>query len=246
MHIHVTYWTLLGSRAFTHASAPQVRAFGETQRFQKKCNDNTDFFVRTIMCQATIGRWLEVRLQAMGGVTLFCTSLAMTVFPGLLDAGLAGLALNYSVEATGTLKGFINNYTELELKMNGIERVKYYTEVTTEAPYDSLDTASQQKQKRGISGGGSSAAAAAAAAAGQQLVVVPSDWPRRGRVEFRGVSARYRKELELVLNDVSFIVEAGQKVGVCGRTGSGKSSMMLTLFRILELDAGTVPTQCMM
>jgi ATP-binding cassette subfamily C (CFTR/MRP) protein 1 len=50
------------------------------------------------------------------------------------------------------------------------------------------------------------------------------------------VCARYRPELDMVLNDVSFDVKPGEKVGVCGRTGSGKSSLMLTLFRILELD----------
>jgi ATP-binding cassette subfamily C (CFTR/MRP) protein 1 len=96
---------LLPLRQETINGLTTVRAFGETERFQDKCHYNTDFFLRTIMCQATIGRWLEVRLQALGGVTLFCTALAISLFPGLLDAGMAGLALNYSVQATGTLRG---------------------------------------------------------------------------------------------------------------------------------------------
>ena len=50
------------------------------------------------MCQATIGRWLSVRLQGLGAITLFWTSLAVTVFPDALDAGLAGLAMNYSMQ----------------------------------------------------------------------------------------------------------------------------------------------------
>ena len=71
-----------------------MRAFGETDRFQDVCGDNVNFFTRTIMCQATIGRWLSVRLQGLGAVTLFWTSLAITLFPDLMDAGLAGLAMN--------------------------------------------------------------------------------------------------------------------------------------------------------
>jgi ABC-type multidrug transport system fused ATPase/permease subunit len=66
------------------------------------------------------------------------------------------------------------------------------------------------------------------------------DWPQRGAVSFRGVAVRYRPELELVLRGVSFEVAGGSRVGVCGRTGSGKSSLMLALFRIVELESGSI------
>ena len=57
-------------------------------------------------------------------------------------------------------------------------------------------------------------------------------------IEFKNVSAKYREGLPLVLKDLSFSIEAGQKVGIVGRTGAGKSSVTLTLFRIIELDQG--------
>eukprot|EP01052_Picozoa_sp_SAG31_P002044 SAG31_NODE_68_length_28153_cov_23.647717_26_plen_451_part_00 len=199
-----------------------MRAFDETASFADTCGNNVNYFTRVIMCQATIGRWLSVRLQGLGAVTLFLTSLTVTIFPDFLDAGLAGLAMNYSMQATGTLQGFISSFTELELKMNGIERVKYYTDkIATEKPYERNDTAKLDDPSRKIS-------------------VAPASWPSRGEVVFDRVCARYRKELDLVLNQVSFSVSSGQKVGVCGRTGSGKSSMMLTLFRVLELAEGTI------
>jgi ABC-type multidrug transport system fused ATPase/permease subunit len=119
--------------------------------------------------------------------------------------------------ATGTLQGFIESFTELELKMNGIERVKYYTEVATEKPYEKDAKAKLDDAAR-------------------KIVEAPRSWPQFGAVVFDRVCARYRPELDMVLNDVSFDVKPGEKVGVCGRTGSGKSSLMLTLFRILELD----------
>jgi ABC-type branched-subunit amino acid transport system ATPase component len=67
-----------------------------------------------------------------------------------------------------------------------------------------------------------------------------AEWPQRGAISFRGVTARYRPELDPVLRSVSFEVAGGQRIGVCGRTGSGKSSLMLALFRIIELEEGRV------
>ena len=67
--------------------------------------------------------------------------------------------------------------------------------------------------------------------------------PSRGRAPARlsSVAAPHdRAELPLVLTDVSFVVEARQKIGVCGRTGSGKSTLMQLLFRIIELDSGSI------
>jgi ABC-type multidrug transport system fused ATPase/permease subunit len=67
-------------------------------------------------------------------------------------------------------------------------------------------------------------------------VDVPESWPSDGCVEFDGVSFQYRPDLPLVLRDVSFSVEKGEKIGVCGRTGAGKSSLSFVLFRLVELD----------
>ncbi|KAG0033036.1 hypothetical protein BGZ82_006270 [Podila clonocystis] len=65
-------------------------------------------------------------------------------------------------------------------------------------------------------------------------VPVPSGWPAQGKVVFRNYSARYREGLELVLKNVSFEVQPSEKVGIVGRTGAGKSSLTLALFRMIE------------
>lgn len=67
-----------------------------------------------------------------------------------------------------------------------------------------------------------------------------ADWPKFGKIEFKRVKVRYREGLDLVLKGVSFEAEACQKVGIVGRTGSGKSTMILCLLRILELDKGSI------
>ena len=62
----------------------------------------------------------------------------------------------------------------------------------------------------------------------------------RGQIEFRNVSVRYRREFGDVLKGVSFTVRGGEKVGVVGRTGSGKSTLFLALLRVVEAHAGTI------
>ena len=64
-------------------------------------------------------------------------------------------------------------------------------------------------------------------------------WPKEGKVEFREVVARYRKDLPPVLKGLSFDIKPMEKVGLVGRTGAGKSSLFLTLFRIVEVDDGS-------
>ncbi|EPS42274.1 hypothetical protein H072_3753 [Dactylellina haptotyla CBS 200.50] len=68
----------------------------------------------------------------------------------------------------------------------------------------------------------------------------PQDWPSEGAVSFQKYSTRYRADLDLVLKEVSFDVKPCEKVGIVGRTGAGKSSLALALFRALEAEAGSI------
>jgi len=70
--------------------------------------------------------------------------------------------------------------------------------------------------------------------------VLPKNWPEYGRVEFRNFQVRYREGLDLVLRGITFAVEGGEKVGIVGRTGAGKSSLTLALFRIIEPAGGQI------
>ncbi|KAL8839223.1 MAG: hypothetical protein Q9170_001829 [Blastenia crenularia] len=68
---------------------------------------------------------------------------------------------------------------------------------------------------------------------------VPKDWPAQGAIEFRGVSASY-DGVRNVLKDLTLSVQAGEKIGICGRTGSGKSSLIMAIFRMVELKGGSI------
>jgi ABC-type multidrug transport system fused ATPase/permease subunit len=69
---------------------------------------------------------------------------------------------------------------------------------------------------------------------------VTTSWPEKGQIEFIDVSLRYRPQTELVLKNLSFVVEPGMKVGVVGRTGAGKSTIALSISRIVELCGGRI------
>ena len=67
-----------------------------------------------------------------------------------------------------------------------------------------------------------------------------SDWPSRGTVTFKDVELRYRPKMELVLKKLSFDVNSGEKIGIVGRTGAGKSTVSMALSRLVELAGGTI------
>ena len=65
-------------------------------------------------------------------------------------------------------------------------------------------------------------------------------WPSKGGIDFQDIVLRYRKNTDIVLNKLSFNVKAGEKVGIVGRTGAGKSTISAALSRIVELEAGQI------
>jgi len=68
----------------------------------------------------------------------------------------------------------------------------------------------------------------------------PGNWPAQGAISFENYSTRYRADLDLVLKNVTFDVKPREKVGIVGRTGAGKSSLALALFRALEAEEGKI------
>ena len=126
------------------------------------------------------------------------------------SAGLAGLSLTSALNLTGLMSWMVRQTTELEVNMNSVERLMEYDEEEKEAPE-----------------------------------IVPGhrplpEWPMRGRIQVEDLVVRYRHDLEPVLHGVSFEVAAGAKVGIVGRTGCGKSTLMMALYRIVEPWSGRV------
>lgn len=141
----------------------------------------------------------------------------------------------------------------MESNFSSVERLCYYADsIPQEAAY--APPGSLGGSDSGRSGGGrtkrvtagDSALAArlerslAAAPLGPTVVAPPPNWPTAGAVEFKNVSLRYREGLDLVLRGVSLSVPGGSRVGVVGRTGAGKSSLMIALLRLVEVAGGQI------
>ncbi|XP_070201297.1 multidrug resistance-associated protein 1-like [Littorina saxatilis] len=127
-----------------------------------------------------------------------------------LSSGLVGLSVTYAMNVTQNLNNLVRTSSELESNIVSTERIQEYSESPTEAEWTNPDHP------------------------------VPNDWPEEGDVKFKDFELRYRPGLDLVLRGISFEVKSGEKIGIVGRTGAGKSSLTVALFRLVEAAAGCI------
>jgi len=185
-----------------------IRAYGENERFFEQSQVSFSNFNATYYLIQVANSWLGLRLDMIGGcIAAFIGGIAVaTAKYNFIPAGWLGLALSYSIEVTGFLKHGVRMIAVLEADMSSVERVIHYSE-----NIESEKPAVIKDQDP------------------------PSSWPRSGRIDFERASMRYR-DGPLVLKEISVRINGGEKIGVVGRTGSGKSSLMNLLFRITEAD----------
>lgn len=163
------------------------------------------------------------RLRTSGASILFFIVGLAVLFKGFVPAAWLGLALSFAVEMTQFLKHAVRMFAQSEGQMASVERLMQYTGGLDAEEPSHLDA------DRALAARGPAAADAWA-----------PNWPRGGSVRFDKVVMGYRPGLPDVLQRLSFECAAGEKVGIVGRTGSGKSSVMVALFRFVELRGGTI------
>ncbi|KAF9121964.1 hypothetical protein BGW39_010133 [Mortierella sp. 14UC] len=156
-------------------------------------------------------RWLSLRVNVLGALTTFSVVILITATRFSINPASAGLILSYLSRISGDLNWGVQRLSTLENNMNSAERLVHYVEnLEQERPVERPENKP------------------------------PAEWPSEGAISFKNVSMRYRPELPRVLRDISFDIQAGHKVGVVGRTGAGKSSLIQALFLLSELDAGQI------
>ncbi|XP_028843807.1 canalicular multispecific organic anion transporter 2 isoform X2 [Denticeps clupeoides] len=187
-----------------------IRAYGRNAAFVLMSDRNVDENQKSYYPGIVSNRWLGVRIEFIGNCMVLFAALFAVIGKDNLNPGLVGLSVSYALQVTMSLNWMVRMTSELESNIVAVERVKEYSETQTEAPWEVEDKKP------------------------------PPEWPMQGRVEFRDYSVRYREGLDLVLRDLSLQVKGGEKIGIVGRTGAGKSSMTLCLFRLLEAAAGDI------
>jgi ATP-binding cassette, subfamily C (CFTR/MRP), member 1 len=194
-----------------------IRAYHKQLQFRNENMERIDVNQRAYFSTIASNRWFSLYLEVFGSVLVFATALFAVLSRSTANpasAAAIGLSLTYALQVTGILGFTIRSITELELQMNSVERMDYYGK--------RLDQEAPAKLKEG------------------NVLREGQVWPSAGEIDIRDAQMRYRPGLDLVLKGISIKIGAGEKVGIVGRTGSGKSSLMLVFLRLVELAGGSI------
>ncbi|KMT05758.1 hypothetical protein BVRB_7g165990 [Beta vulgaris subsp. vulgaris] len=193
------------------AGAATIRGFGQEKRFMKRNLYLLDCFARPFFCSISAIEWLCLRMELLSTfVFAFCMVLLVSFPKGTIDPSMAGLAVTYGLNLNARLSRWILSFCKLENKIISIERINQYSEIPSEAP-PIIENCRP-----------------------------PAAWPETGTVELIDLKVRYKENLPLVLHDLTCTFPGGKKIGIVGRTGSGKSTMIQALFRMVEPVAGRI------
>ena len=211
---------------------------GRSNEFRKQFHAILDSNTQTVYASKVAERWLACRLEGVASLVvglsaIFATHVVVSNGASIGNsknfASLAGISLSYAVTATGMMQFVVRAFSNVEAAMNSVERISYYTE---EIPHEAAHTSTELEQGKVLST--INASQKAVAAAGGKIIHPNEDWPQKGVISLSDLKMRYRPETPLVLKGVNVTIGAGERVGIVGRTGSGKSSMLLILMRLVE------------
>ena len=190
-----------------------VRAYGQQDRFRLENEWRVDLNLRAYFPSISANRWLAVRLEFLGSIIIL-TAAMLAIYDVVkshsMSAGMVGLAMSYALQITQALNWIVRQTVEVETNIVSVERVLEYSRIKSEAPEVIADHRPA------------------------------ASWPANGRVVFDNYSTRYRPELDLVLKGINLDIKSQEKIGIVGRTGAGKSSLTLALFRIIEAAEGNI------
>ncbi|XP_053533876.1 multidrug resistance-associated protein 1 isoform X3 [Ictalurus punctatus] len=194
----------------TVQGASVIRAFAEQPRFILQANGKVDHNQTSYFPRFVATRWLAVNLEFLGNLLVLAAAILSVTGRESLSPGIVGLAMSHSLQVTGILSWIVRAWTDVENNIVSVERVKEYTDTPKEAAW-SIEN-----------------------------LPLPSHWPQTGTIQFHQYGLQYRKGLDWALKEITLSVREREKIGIVGRTGAGKSSLALGIFRILEAAKGEI------
>lgn len=197
----------------TIAGVATIRSHQQQGRFVSGYQRRIDDVSRANSLYVCSERWLALRLELIGSVMILFTA-GLTIlslsYGKMLSAGVCGLMMSCVLQITVVLNYAVQSTTVVESSIISVERILEYSDLNKE---------------------------------GSQCAVsrsVPAAWPTEGTIQFRQYSTRYQSAPGLILKNLNISIKARERVGIVGRSGAGKSSLLLALFRTLEATTGTI------
>uniref|UniRef100_A0A1A8ELT6 ATP-binding cassette, sub-family C (CFTR/MRP), member 8 n=1 Tax=Nothobranchius korthausae TaxID=1143690 RepID=A0A1A8ELT6_9TELE len=208
-----TQLPLLSHFSETVEGLTTIRALRYEPRFRQRLLQFTDANNIASLFLTAANRWLEVRMEYIGACVVLVAAVASITnsLNDQLSPGLVGLGLTYALMVSNYINWMVRNLADMEVQLGSVKRINGLLKTEPEN-YEGLLTVAQ----------------------------VPDGWPRQGEIKIQNLSVRYDTTLKAVLKNVNAHVSPGQKVGICGRTGSGKSSFSLAFFRMVDMFEGRI------
>ncbi|KAK4073442.1 uncharacterized protein Triagg1_5268 [Trichoderma aggressivum f. europaeum] len=202
---------------FTHfsesiAGAVTIRAFGWQSYHQERNYRLIDASQRPVYLQSCIQHWLSFVLEMMTTVLVVLLVSTVLIWKDRFGPGSVGVSLVTVIGFSEVLVRLVQTWTTLEPSIGAVSRVKRFAE----------ETETEERKEKGA--------------------YVPATWPQAGAVEFAGWTTSYgtTTDSKPVLSGVSLSIKAGKHVAICGRTGSGKTSLILSLLQMTEIVEGSI------
>ncbi|KAJ9182558.1 hypothetical protein P3X46_006541 [Hevea brasiliensis] len=196
--------------AETISGSTTIRSFDQQLRFQETNMKLMDSYSRPLFHSVAAMEWLCFRLDMFSSVPFAFSLFFLISFPKGIDPAIAGLAVTYGLNLNRLQAWVIWNICNMENKIISVERILQYMSIPSEPP----------------------------------LVIDENRpdyfWPSHGEVDIGNLQVRYAPHMPLVLRGLTCTFPGGKKTGIVGRTGSGKSTLIQTLFRIVEPAAGQI------
>ncbi|KAL0435883.1 UNVERIFIED_CONTAM: ABC transporter C family member 4 [Sesamum radiatum] len=188
-----------------------IRCFRKQESFSQENVNRVNANLRMDFHNNGSNEWLGFRLELIGSFILCMSAMFMIVLPSnIIKPENVGLALSYGLSLNSVLYWAIYMSCFLENKMVSVERIKQFTVIPSEAEWRKKD------------------------------FLPPPNWPTHGNVELKNLQVRYRPDTPLVLKGITLSITGGEKIGVVGRTGGGKSTLIQVLFRLVEPSGGKI------
>lgn len=192
-----------------------IRSNGAVEHFSRKFQTAHDAHTRAYFMYIASARWFGFRMDGiMFLLTSICSLMAVLFHERkwvTVDPALLGLALTVLLQLTGSFQWCMRQSAEVVNLMVSVERLSAFAKLQPEAPLCKPEDKT-----------------------------LPATWPSRGQIQAINLSVRYRPSLPLSLQNLSFLIPGGSRVGIVGRTGAGKSTLVQSLLRLLEPESGRI------